>query len=268
MRPKLPSPPLRDALVLGYHAISARWPCTLAVSPQALEEQLERVVRRGHRGVTLTELMTGRPRGPVVVVTFDDAYRSVFELAFPILRRLGLPGTVFAPTGHMDGTPMSWPGIDGWQHTEHRAELTGCTWDELSLLTQAGWEIGSHTRTHARLPALGDEPLADELLRSRQECEQRLSVPCLTLAYPYGDSDARVAAAARAAGYVATVGGPPSPGGPAHPLRADIYRKDDAWRVALKTSVLHGGLTRLARVRGRPAPVDAEGPTASDQRRS
>ncbi len=253
MRRTLPSPPMRQALVLGYHAISAGWPCTLAVSPQALEEQLERVVRRGYRGVTLTEMVTERPRGPVVVVTFDDAYRSVPELALPILQRLGLRGTVFAPTSHMDGTPMHWPGIDGWLDTEHRSELTGCTWDELAVLARAGWEIGSHTCTHARLPALGDAPLADELLRSRQECEQRLGAPCRTIAYPYGDSDARVAAAAAAAGYVATVGGPPSPGGPPHPLRADIYRKDDAWRVALKTSVLHGALTRLAQVRARPA---------------
>ncbi len=265
MRPQLPPTPMRRALVLGYHAISARWPCTLAVSPQALEEQLERVVRRGYRGVTLTEMITGRQRGPVVVITFDDAYRSVLELAFPILERLGLPGTVFAATGHIDGTPMSWPGIDGWLDTEHRAELTGCTWGELSALAQAGWEIGSHTRTHARLPALPDDALADELGRSRQDCERRLGAPCLTLAYPYGDSDARVAAAARAAGYVATVGGPPSPGGPAHPLRADIYRKDDAWRFALKTSVLHGALSRLAQLRARPA-ADADRPAAADRR--
>ena len=255
MRPKLPST-MPDTLVLGYHAISAQWPCTLAVSPQALEQQLERLVRRGYRGVTLTDLVTGRHADRVVVVTFDDAYRSVLKLALPILERLGLPGTVFAPTGHMDGTPMSWPGIDGWLDTEHREELTGCTWDELSVLAQAGWEIGSHTRSHARLPTLDDDVLADELGRSRQECEQRLGTPCLTIAYPYGASDARVAAAARAAGYVATVGGPPSPGGLPHPLRADIYRKDDAWRVALKTSVLHGGLSRLAQVRVRP-PADA-----------
>lgn len=242
---------MRRALVLGYHAISAGWPCTLAVTPQALEQQLEQLVRRGYRGVTLTEMLHGEHRRPVVVVTFDDAYRSVLELAFPILERLGLPGTIFAPTDHMGGRPMSWPGIDHWLETEHRAELVGCTWDELSLLAQAGWEVGSHSCTHASLPSLCDEALDGELRRSRQDCEQRLGRPCHTLAYPYGHSDARVAAAARAAGYVGTVGGPPSPGGPPHPLRADVYRKDDAWRFALKASVLHGGLTRVARLRAR-----------------
>ena len=251
---------MRDALVLGYHAISARWPCALAVSPQAFEEQLERIVRRGYRGVTLTELVTERHRDRVVVVTFDDAYKSVLELAFPILERLGLPGTVFAPTRHMHGRPMSWPGIDEWLDTEHRAELTGCTWDELSVLAQAGWEVGSHTRTHPRLPTLGDEALDDELQGSRHECEQRLGVPCRTLAYPYGHSDARVAAAARAAGYVATLAGRRRPEGPPHPPRVDIYRKDDPRRFAVKTSVLHAALTRVARARDRPPPAAPDGP--------
>lgn len=256
---------MRGALVLGYHAVSARWPCTLAVSPQALEQQLERLVRRGYRGVTLSEMVKGEYRRPVVVVTFDDAYRSVLELALPILERLGLPGTIFAPTDHMHGLPMSWPGIDEWLGTEHRDELVGCTWDELSTLAQAGWEVGSHSCTHARLPTLSDESLADELRRSRKDCEQRLGNPCLTMAYPYGDSDARVAAAARAAGYVVTVGGPPPRGGPAHPLRADVYRKDDAWRFALKTSALRGGLTRVARARAARAG-DAHGPTLDHDR--
>lgn len=240
---------MRDALVLGYHAISARWPCTLAISPQALEQQLERVVRHGYRGVTLTDLVRGEHSHPVVVVTFDDAYRSVLELAHPILERLGLPGTIFAPTDHMDGRPMAWPGIDRWRDSEYREEVVGCTWDELAVLAREGWEVGSHSRTHARLPTLSDEALADELRRSRQECEQRLGMPCLTLAYPYGDSDARVAAAARAAGYVATVGGRPSAGGPPHPLRVDVYRKDAAWRFALKTSALRTRLLRAVATR-------------------
>ena len=249
---------MRGALVLGYHAISARWPCTLAVSPDALEEQLTRVVRRGYRAITLTELVTGRHDGRVVVVTFDDAYRSVLVHALPILEHLGLRGTVFAPSAHMDGTPMSWPGIEGWLSTEHRDELVGCTWDELGVLARAGWEIGSHTCTHAKLSTLSDEALADELQRSRQECEQRVGVPCLTVAYPYGDSDSRVAAAAGAAGYVAAVGGPPRTGGPPHPRRADIYRKDAPWRFALKVSpVVRAALRHSDRCRADAASAPA-----------
>ena len=40
------------------------------------------------------------PSPKAFAVTFDDAYRSVIELGFPILSRLGVPGTVFVPTSH------------------------------------------------------------------------------------------------------------------------------------------------------------------------
>jgi len=46
--------------------------------------------------------------------------------------------------------------------------------------------------------------LEEELVRSRQVLRERLDVDSRIIAYPYGDRDERVAAAARAAGY--TVG--------------------------------------------------------------
>ena len=190
-----------DVLVLCYHAVSERWPAPLSVTPAALEEQLGFLVERGYRGVTFKEAVTGRPRGKVVAVTFDDGFRSVAELAQPILERLGLPGTIFVPTTLIGGGPLAWPGIDQWLGGEHEAELAGLTWDELRALRGRGWEIGSHTRTHPRLTELDDGRLAEELGVSRDECSAALGEPCRSLAYPYGDVDGRVVAAARAAGY-------------------------------------------------------------------
>jgi peptidoglycan/xylan/chitin deacetylase (PgdA/CDA1 family) len=48
----------------------------------------------------LADLRQGRvPRGGRVVVTFDDAALDAYSIAFPVLRRHGLPATVFVPTG-------------------------------------------------------------------------------------------------------------------------------------------------------------------------
>ncbi len=75
------------------------------------------------------------------------------------------------------------------------------SWDELRGLDAAGWEIGSHTRTHPHLPKIDDAALTAELGESKAEIERELGHPCETLAFPYGEHDGRVVAATIEAGY-------------------------------------------------------------------
>ncbi len=193
---------MADVLVLCYHAVSERWPAELAVTPEALESQLKYLLGRGYRGATFQEAIEAPPGPRTVAVTFDDAYRSVGELAYPILAELGLPGTVFVPTDFPDtGRAMRWPGIDRWLGGPHEHELMALAWLELEQLCDAGWEVGSHTCSHPRLTALDQEELERELRHSRTLCETRLRRRCDSLAYPYGDVDGRVVGAAREAGY-------------------------------------------------------------------
>src|SRR3979409_67922 len=114
-----------DVLVLCYHAVSERWPAALSVTPAAFEEQLEVLVRRGYAGGTFESVVSEPPAERTLVVTFDDGFASVGTLAAPILRRLGLPGSVYVVTDHPDEPerPMSWDGIDQWPGTEHEPEL-------------------------------------------------------------------------------------------------------------------------------------------------
>src|SRR5256885_10994213 len=142
-----------DVLVLTYHAVSERWPAELSVIPDRLEWQLRTLLDRGYRGATFTEAVSAPPAPRTVAVTFDDAYRSVLKLAFPILCRLGLVGTVFAPTDFIGREgPMAWPGIDRWLGGPHEPELVPLSWTELGVLVETGWEIGSPTRTHPAHP--------------------------------------------------------------------------------------------------------------------
>jgi peptidoglycan/xylan/chitin deacetylase (PgdA/CDA1 family) len=193
-----------EILVVCYHAVSDEWPAPLAVKPDALESQLTRFLRAGYRGATFTGAVTGTDAGPLLVVTFDDAYRSVYERAYPLLAELGIPATVFAPTRHVgQNSPPPWPSMRRWLDGPWEGELVGVSWEQLTELAGAGWEIGSHTRTHPHLSTLDEPALAEELEGSRADCEERLGIPCRSIAYPYGEADDRVAHAARAAGYVA-----------------------------------------------------------------
>ncbi|UGS34616.1 polysaccharide deacetylase family protein [Capillimicrobium parvum] len=221
----------RRILILGYHSVSDTWPAATSVRPRDLFEQLAALVRRGFRGATLTEALTA-PRHPrTLVVTFDDAHRSVLELGLPILERMGLPGTVFVPTAYpASGRPLDWDGYSRWLGTEHEHELACMDWDQLRRLARRGWEIGSHTRSHPRLTHLGDADLASELRGSREDCEDALGRRCVSIAYPYGDVDGRVAAAARDAGFAlgATL---PRHAAPPLPLlwpRVGVYHGEDA----------------------------------------
>jgi peptidoglycan/xylan/chitin deacetylase (PgdA/CDA1 family) len=241
-----------DVLVLCYHAFSDRWPASLAVSPTSLRAQLESLVERGYRGATFREAVSSPSRGRTLAVTFDDAFLSVLEYAEPVLSSLGIPGTVFAVTDFADsGESLCWPGIEGWRGGLHDAELRGLAWAALRDLAGRGWEIGSHTCSHPRLTRLDDVALARELRASRAACEHELGVACTSLAYPYGDTDERVVAAAVSAGYTAGAGLPARPGNPsalAWP-RVGVYNIDSLRRFRLKVSPAVRSLRRaVARV--------------------
>jgi len=240
---------VRDVLVLCYHALSPTWPAELSTTPERFERQVASLLQRGYRPATFADAVAARPGERVLAVTFDDAYRSVLELGLPILTRLGAPATVFAPTDWIGREePMRWPGIDRWLGGAHESELMPMSWDELARLADGGWEIGSHTASHPHLTQLDDERLADELARSKAVCERELGRPCPTIAYPYGDVDARVVAATAHAGYAAAAGLPQRIGAddPLDWPRLGVYFADDERRFRLKVSPAIRRLRRSA----------------------
>jgi peptidoglycan/xylan/chitin deacetylase (PgdA/CDA1 family) len=80
----------------------------------------------------------------------------------------------------------------------------------LRRLAASGVEIGFHTRRHDLLPALGADELEHALRDGRGELEQVVGRPLTTISYPHGRANARVAAAARAAGFDAGLTGQPT----------------------------------------------------------
>jgi peptidoglycan/xylan/chitin deacetylase (PgdA/CDA1 family) len=228
-----------DVLVLCYHAISERFPAVLSVKPDNFERQLALLKRAGYRGATFSDAVGARS-GRVVAITFDDAYLSELTLAKPLLDAVGYPATVYAPTAYLDTPeqPLKWDGIEQWHGGEHERELLPMSWDQLRELADGGWEIGSHTRTHPHLTEVDDETLRAELVESKATAEDRMGRPCPTIAYPYGDYDERVVAAAGAAGYAAA-GTLPARLHSERPLawpRVGIYHDDDERRFRLKVS--------------------------------
>jgi peptidoglycan/xylan/chitin deacetylase (PgdA/CDA1 family) len=170
----------RRSLVLCYHAVSPTWEHRLCIRPDLLLRQVRALSRFWH-----------------VHATFDDAFRSAATV-FPDLERLGVSIQIFVCTKYaLVGAPLAIPELAG----DDPNQLATTNWDELREHAARGIAIGSHTVSHPHLTTLSDDDLRRELTESKREIEDRLRRPCEELAYPYGEHDARVRAAARAAGY-------------------------------------------------------------------
>ena len=140
-------------------------------------------------------------------LSFDDGFKNVITNALPILSEANVPMILFVPS--------AWVGAD-WETARHysmdialyRQVVEMATWDDLQQMIREGFEVGSHTETHARLSSLSTRPdqLRKELAGSKQTIEKMLGTRCETIAYPYGkpgDYDDVTLAATHDAGYEA-----------------------------------------------------------------
>ncbi len=246
---------MSDVLVLCYHAMSRDWGAGFSATPDRLEAQIGSLLERGYEGATFSDAVNRPLAERTLAVTFDDSYRSVIELAAPVLARLGVPGTVFVPTAAAGSErPMAWPGIDHWLGGPHEQELMPMSWDELRELATAGWEIGSHTRTHPRLPDARGRGAADGArgLAQRHRGANRRSlhvarVPLRRLRREGRRGDARRRLHGRPAALAGRVR---EPGALTWP-RVGIYYKDVGLRFRAKASpaVRRFRATQLWRVR-------------------
>jgi peptidoglycan/xylan/chitin deacetylase (PgdA/CDA1 family) len=132
-------------------------------------------------------------------LTFDDAYASVAEIAWPLLRARGWPATLYAVSGYLDGASTF-----GWDKPDDAgARLLSAA--ALRDVAASGMHIGSHTVTHPWLPHLDPASLAREVSESRATLEDVLGLPVTDFAYPMGGWNAAVRAAVVAAGYSSAV---------------------------------------------------------------
>jgi peptidoglycan/xylan/chitin deacetylase (PgdA/CDA1 family) len=170
-------------------------------------------------------------------VTFDDAFSSIGG-TLERLRSLGIGHSVYVCTALADrgGAPLVIPELAN----EPLDELATLSWDELAAAADEGTEVYSHTLSHPHLRLLSDAELERELRDSRQRVEDALGRPCPFLAYPFGEHDARVRAAARAAGYGAAFAlGRFAVRGDVFALpRVGIYIRDGVLRTLAKATPL------------------------------
>ncbi len=199
----------------------------LSVSLDVLRALLLRELERG-APASLDDYLRSPPSQNRFTVSFDDAHRSVLELAAPLLAELKIPATLFVPTAWI-GMGPEWLDADG-----------------LRALRDRGWSIGAHSVHHPRMswalydedPARHAQRLKDECAQSRQVLEAILGEAPALFAYPYGEDPIDAREAARAAGFSASF----------------TVREDLAWEGDLHAIPRLDGLEAMGRV----TPRDGE----------
>jgi len=115
------------------------------------------------------------PAGGLVTFTFDDAGAGIYGRAAPVLAAAGIQATYFSTSSYVDSP-----------------DTASMTWKQVVDLQESfGWEIGNHTRTHARLTDLTDREIVDEI-QSSQRALRRAGIRPLSFSYPFGEIDDRV----------------------------------------------------------------------------
>jgi peptidoglycan/xylan/chitin deacetylase (PgdA/CDA1 family) len=162
------------------------------VKPEVFDEEMKLLHDWGYTTIT-TELLikainegADLPPRPVII-SFDDGHLNNYTAAFPIMQKYGFTGVLYIVTNYL--------GAENYMNA-----------DELKEMSAAGWEIGSHTVSHLDLTSMEPDRQRYEVVESRKILEEKLGVPILTIAYPFGISDAGVIDYAHFAGYIGGMG--------------------------------------------------------------
>jgi len=245
--------------ILMYHRVGAA-PAgvpapTWTVAPEAFRAQIAGLKALGYSirplGEIVAALKAGEPIVPrTTALTFDDGYACVHTDAFPVLRSLDTPATVFLATGFI-GAAAVFP-FDGWGKRHHGAAPAPLwhplTWDACRAMAASGLvTLGSHTHSHLNY-AKDLAGLNADLAQSLARLTAELGEGARPFAYPGGATSlglasASMAAAVKAAGFTAAFttdyGRATAADDPYLLPRYEVTGDDDADTIAAKLEGWH-----------------------------
>jgi peptidoglycan/xylan/chitin deacetylase (PgdA/CDA1 family) len=213
-----------QVIIFCYHRLvdKVRYPGT-EITPAAFEAQMKELKDRGITVISMQDLLAWKrgeknipPR--CAVVTFDDGWKSQYEVAWPIMKKYGYPFTMFIYTEGVRGGSLG-----GGE---------AITWEQLADMRDNGVDIEAHSATHqdlreghtimvanpgakrTRTKLTGpqyEQWVQNEVVGSKQLLEQRLGIKVNCFAVPFGNYNEHVKELGRSTGYEAmfTVYGQP-----------------------------------------------------------
>ena len=187
-----------QAVILQYHHVSTATPPITSLSPKSFTQHMDYLENNGFTVLPLEEVISKLRNGVSLpdksaVITFDDGYTSVYEVAFPQLQRRGWPFTVFVTSG-LVGTN----------------DRLYSTWEQIREMASAGGTIANHTIDHPYLLDREDnesdarwlERVRSQIVMAEETIAQETGQSHKLLAYPYGEYNPAIQALVQELGFV------------------------------------------------------------------
>ena len=171
-------PRLRGPRILIYHQVGTDLGREMEVTEADFAAQLDWMEANGEV-VAFDTALTTRHESEAersYVLTFDDGYRDLYDVAWPHLRERQLPFLLYLTTGH----------VESQQPLDHPRALP-LSWDQIEeMLASELMTLGAHTHTHPDLRGLDAAGIERELDDSDGIIESHTSVRPRHFAYPWG----------------------------------------------------------------------------------
>ncbi len=181
--------------VLAYYSFSKNKPSKISITQDDFKAQMKYLKENGYHVITLDQLLSffdyqEQVPEKSVAITFDDGWISVYDIAFPILKKYGFPATIFIYTDFIGGGKAM-------------------SWKQIKELSEAGFDIQCQTKTHRNLTVLREKESFREYFKSlemeisypKKVIKKKLNKECEYLAYPYGKTNNLVIAMLKKHGY-------------------------------------------------------------------
>ncbi|WP_176765633.1 polysaccharide deacetylase family protein [Vibrio xiamenensis] len=183
--------------VLLYHHVADDTPFTTSTKVADFLAQLDDFKAKGYQIVDLEQAVTQIKNGQLLkqkslALTFDDAFASVCNTAYPELKKRKLPFTVFVVTKPID---------------HHYPDY--CSWAQLKEMSANGVTIANHSVDHAHLVknAFSDddwlEATKQNITAAGLRISEQIGKTSTLFAYPYGEYNNDLKAWMKQQGYIA-----------------------------------------------------------------
>lgn len=181
--------------IFDLHTI-AKASSDMAVSEGRLRAQLTGLLEAGYRCLDLPEALHALTRQerlpqPAFCLTFDDGYRSLYEIGIQILEDLDLTATLFVTVNFIEGrVKPPWHTRDAAllrEYSVNARQFQPLEWSQIrEMIAGKRVRIGSHSLNHFMVGNLPEADLRAEIRQSKEVLENRLGIEAPYFAYPYG----------------------------------------------------------------------------------